>query len=94
MKWKPNLKEQFIEKFTELFQTFIADLESNDYGNVVQTAPSFINLFHSAGNNMRVKTYFPNIHTPNQPKWWDNDSHMAKKEKYIALGKFRNFNDD
>ena len=81
MKWKPNLKEQFIEKFTELFQTFIADLESNDYGNVVQTALSFINLFHSAGNNMRVNTYFPNIHIPYQPKWWDNDCHMAKKEK-------------
>ena len=54
VKWKPNLKEQFIEKFTELFKTFIEDLEFNDYGNVVQTAPSFINLFQQ-----RLSRFYP-----------------------------------
>ena len=92
MKWKHELKDNFLSKFSDLFHTFSRDLESQGSPNYMETLSSFIQLYQVAGASMQTNT---NMRTHNtQPEWWDGEFSSLKRDKYRALRQFRTFDSD
>ena len=69
LKWKENLKDQFIYSFTT---QFAEQKKSRANGPIVNFLPELINMYINAGKNMACVNR-QQKRRRDQPQWWDAD---------------------
>ena len=52
--WKQELKEQFLAKFADVYDRFCEETDLENNLNLVESLPSFIGLYHTAGKDMHI----------------------------------------
>ena len=86
-KWKPELKEAYIDTFHETFSKLEAELNIRPQNSLFTFLPKFINIVKlSAGrmvNRKREKIFV------SQPSWFDKECLLAKRGTFRALRQFR-----
>ena len=89
-KWKPELKDIFVDKLTSEFQQFNETRNSLENRTSSSFLPDFINIFKISAENMKCKRI---INASAQPPWFDNQCKILKREKTRFLRQFRVSND-
>jgi len=73
--WKDELKDDFYNKFCINFRCFKENLRNRNDRTFSSYISDFINVFQTAGENMKSNSkYF----TSSQPEWWDHECNIAK----------------
>ena len=87
LKWKPGLKEAYIDTFREFFFKLDAELNTRPQNSLFIVLPTFINIVKLSAGQMvsrkREKVFV------SQPSWFDKEYLLAKRGKFRSLRQFR-----
>ena len=90
-KWKEHFKNEYIQLFSRLFQTF-KDKISTENNPTRSYLSEFIGILQKAGQCMKIKISNLSTNKKKQPQWWDNECEMSKSNKFLLLQNFRRTN--